>query len=93
MQKQTAFSRVISEHLVKILTFKIRNPTTHPRRRALSTVRQLCWYYTSKTELNTLHRGSQTYWLEGHICLSETLRGPQELIISIKRLEKYLING
>jgi len=28
MQKQTAFSRVVSEHLVKILAFKIRNPNT-----------------------------------------------------------------
>jgi len=28
--------------------------------------------------------GAQTFWLVGHICLSETLRGPQELIISIK---------
>jgi len=51
MQKQTAFSRVVSEQLVKILAFKIRNSytanpkpkllscckTTHPRRRALST--------------------------------------------------------
>jgi len=30
--------------------------------------------------------GAQTFWLVGHICLSETLRGPQELIISIKIL-------
>jgi len=30
--------------------------------------------------------GAQTYWLMGHICLSETLRAPQELIISIKIL-------
>jgi len=29
---------------------------------------------------------AQTFWLVGHICLSETLRGPQELIISIKIL-------
>jgi len=27
-QKLTAFSRVISEHLVKFLVFKIRNPNT-----------------------------------------------------------------
>jgi len=30
--------------------------------------------------------GAQTFWLMGHICLSETLPGPQELIISIKIL-------
>jgi len=30
--------------------------------------------------------GAQTFRLVGHICLSETLRGPQELIISIKIL-------
>ena len=30
--------------------------------------------------------GAQSFWLVGHICLSETLRGPQELIISIKIL-------
>jgi len=30
--------------------------------------------------------GAQTFWLVGHICLSETLGGPQELIISIKIL-------
>jgi len=28
MQKQTAFSRVVSEHLVKILAFKISYPNT-----------------------------------------------------------------
>ena len=28
MRKQTAFSRVVSEHLVKILAFEIRNPNT-----------------------------------------------------------------
>jgi len=32
MQKQTAFSRVVSEHLVKILVFKIRNPNTANRK-------------------------------------------------------------
>jgi len=30
--------------------------------------------------------GAQTFWLVGHICFSETLRGPQELIISIEIL-------
>jgi len=68
LQKQTAFSRMVSEHLVKILAFKIRSPntanpkpkrlsvakTTHPHRRALSTAWWVCWRYTSKTELNTL---------------------------------------
>jgi len=28
MQKQTAFSKVVFEHLVKILAFNIRNPNT-----------------------------------------------------------------
>jgi len=28
----------------------------------------------------------KVFWLVGHICLSETLRGPQELTISIKIL-------
>jgi len=36
--------------------------------------------------------GAQTFWLVGHICLSETIRGPQELIISIKILQKILLN-
>jgi len=26
--------------------------------------------------------GAQTFWLVGYICLSETLHGPQELIIN-----------
>jgi len=33
-----------------------------------------------------LTSGAQTFCLVGHICLSETLRGPQELIISIQIL-------
>jgi len=38
MQKQTAFSRVVSEHLVKIL--KIRNPNTaNPNPKLLSIVK------------------------------------------------------
>jgi len=37
IQKLTAFSRVISEHLVKILAFKIRNPNTaNPKPKLLS---------------------------------------------------------
>jgi len=31
----------------------------------------------------SLSSGAQTFWLVSHICLSETLYGPQELI-SIK---------
>jgi len=40
MQKQTVFSRVISEHLVKILAFKIRYPNTaNPKPKLLSIVK------------------------------------------------------
>ena len=40
LQKQTAFSRVVSEHLVKILAFKIRNPNTaNPKPKWLSVVK------------------------------------------------------
>jgi len=40
MQKQTAFSRVVSEHLVEILAFKIRNPNTaNPKPKLLSTAK------------------------------------------------------
>jgi len=35
--------------------------------------------------------GAQTFWLVGHICFSETLRGPQELIISIKIVFNYSV--
>ena len=37
MQKQTAFSRVVYKHLVEILAFKIRNPSTaNPKPKLLS---------------------------------------------------------
>jgi len=37
MQRQPAFSRVVSEHLVKIHVFKIRNPNTaNPKPKLLS---------------------------------------------------------
>ena len=36
------------------------------------------------TQLRSHGSGARTFWLVGHICLSETLCGPQELIISTK---------
>jgi len=40
MQKQTAFSRVVSEHLIKVLAFKIRNlNTANPKPKLLSTAK------------------------------------------------------
>jgi len=41
MQKQTAFSRVVSEHLVKILAFKIRNPNTAKQKSELLSIVKL----------------------------------------------------
>jgi len=47
IQKQTASSRVISEHLIKILAFKIRNPNTaNPKPKLLSSLLQT---YTSSS--------------------------------------------
>ena len=40
----------------------------------------------SKQKAMLYTSGAQTFWLVGHICLSETLRGPQELKISIQIL-------
>jgi len=37
-------------------------------------------------KIHSVDQWCSTFWLVGHICLSETLRGPQELIISIKIL-------
>jgi len=67
MQKQTAFSRVVSEHLVKILALKIRNPNTVNRKlKLLSVVKlpiladvacRLCGNYVGITllKLNSTH--------------------------------------
>jgi len=47
------------------------------------TGRRICHFNSAVLTL-PYSSGAQTFWLVGDICLSETLRGPQELIISIK---------
>jgi len=67
-------------------TWKLKKGSARARAKYRPRLKRISLYYEAGVKRNfwLYASGAQTSWLVDHICLSETLREPQELIISIK---------